>query len=86
LLQTAVRDAAEGRLSIKTDDAATARLQADLERAHRRRDTALAAGVLWLSGLTWLALANRHQAFGWVQVAAAIALVVRYRSLRLQVV
>jgi ubiquinone biosynthesis protein len=85
LLQTGVRAAAEGRLSIKTDDAATARLQADLRLAQGRHDLAIAAGVLWLSGLVWLALSNRHQWFGWVQMSAAIVLVLRHRAARWQI-
>jgi ubiquinone biosynthesis protein len=84
LLQTAVRAAAEGRFSLKTDDAATARLQADLRLAQGRHDLAIAAGVLWVSGLIWLALANRLQWFGWLQMSAAVVLAVRHRAARWQ--
>jgi ubiquinone biosynthesis protein len=84
LFQTAVRDAAEGRLRIKVETAGMGQLRDELRRAHSRRDAAIAAGVLWLSGLIWLALSARYQWFGWLQMCAAIVLIVRYRSLRLR--
>jgi ubiquinone biosynthesis protein len=84
LFQTAVRDAAEGRLKIKVESAGMGQLRDELRRAHNRRDAAIAAGVLWLSGLIWLALSAHYQWFGWLQMCAAIVLIVRYRSLRLQ--
>jgi len=84
LFQTAVRDAAEGRLRIKVETAGMGQLRDELRRAHSRRDAAIAAGVLWLSGLVWLALSAHDRWFGWIQMCAAIVLIVRYRSLRLQ--
>jgi ubiquinone biosynthesis protein len=80
LFQTAVRDAAEGRLALKVENAGLAQLRQDLRLAQTRRDAVIAAGVLWLSGMIWLALIDRYQWFGWVQLCAAIAVVVRYRS------
>jgi ubiquinone biosynthesis protein len=80
LFQTAVRDAAEGRLRIQVDDGAMRELTDDLRRANRRRDAAIAAGFLWLSGLLWLALSNRYPWLGWAQMAAALAVVARYRA------
>jgi ubiquinone biosynthesis protein len=84
LFQIAVREAAEGRLRIQVENAGMVQLRDELRRAHSRRDTAIAAGVLWLSGLIWLALSAEYQWFGWVQMCAAIALVVRYCSSRLR--
>src|SRR5450755_2294032 len=84
IFQTAVRDATEGRFRIKVETASMGQLRDELRRAHSRRDAAIAAGVLWLSGLIWLALSARNQWFGWIQMCAAIVLIVRYRSLRLQ--
>ncbi len=84
LFQTAVRDAAEGRFKITVETAGMGQLRDELRRAHSRRDAAIAAGVLWLSGLIWLALSAHYQWFGWLQMCAAIVLIVRYRSLRLQ--
>jgi ubiquinone biosynthesis protein len=80
LFQTFVREASEGRLRIKIDDAELARLRGDLARANGRRDAAIAAGILWVSGLLWLALSGRHAWFGWAQVAASIVLAVRQRG------
>ena len=80
LFQTFVREASEGRLRIKIDDAELARLRGDLARANGRRDAAIAAGILWVSGLLWLALSVRHAWFGWAQVAASIVLAVRQRG------
>jgi ubiquinone biosynthesis protein len=84
LFQTAVRDAAEGRLRIKVDTAGMSQLRDELRRAHSSRDSAIAAGVLWVSGLIWLALSAQYQWFGGIQMCAAIILIVRYRFLRLQ--
>jgi hypothetical protein len=84
LFQTAVRDAAEGRLRIQVESAGMVQLRAELRRAQSRRDAALAAGVLWLSGLIWLAESPHYQWFGWIQMCAAIVMILRYRSLRLQ--
>jgi ubiquinone biosynthesis protein len=78
LFQTAVRDAAEGRLAFQVESAGLQRLRTELRRANGRRDVALAAGVLWLSGLIWVAIVARYQWFGWTQMGAAMVLVIRY--------
>jgi hypothetical protein len=75
-----VRDAAEGRFRIRVDHGGMGELHGALHRASRRRDTAIAAGFLWLSGLLWVALSNRYPWFGWAQMVAALALSARYRS------
>ncbi len=80
LFQTAVREASEGRLRIKADDSELKRLRSDLARANDRRDSAIAAGVLWISGMLWLALSSAHPWFGWAQMAASIILAVRHRA------
>jgi ubiquinone biosynthesis protein len=84
LFQSAVRDASEGRFRLQVEYPGLAELRADLRRANIRRDIAIAAGVLWLSGLASLALAAHHHWFGWVQIGAAVTLVFWYRSLKLQ--
>jgi ubiquinone biosynthesis protein len=80
ILQTAVREAAEG--TPPSVDAGMAQLRAELRYAAARRDTAIAAGVLWLAGLIWLALSTQYRWFGGVQMLAAILLFVRVRSAR----
>jgi ubiquinone biosynthesis protein len=78
ILQSAVRDAAEG--TVPAVDAGVAQLRVELRFAAARRDTAIAAGVLWLSGLIWLVLSTQYRWFGGVQMLAAIFLFVRLRS------
>jgi len=80
ILQTAVREAAEG--TAPTVEAGLAQLRAEMRGAAARRDTAIAAGVLWLSGLIWLAQTTQYRWFGGLQMIAAILLFVRLRSTR----
>jgi ubiquinone biosynthesis protein len=84
LFQTAVREASEGRLKLQLEDPALAELRRELRHSNSWRDIAMAAGVLWLSGMIWLALGARHHWFGWVQLAAAVILSIRYRSMKMQ--
>jgi ubiquinone biosynthesis protein len=83
LFQTLVREAAEGRLTLRVDDRGVRQLRDELRRAHGRRDVAVAAALLWLSGLVCLAVFVQYRWCGWIQMGAALVLVVRYRSLRL---
>ena len=78
ILQTAVREAAEG--TAPSVEAGLAQLRAEMRGAAARRDTAIAAGVLWLSGLIWLAQTTQYRWFGGLQMIAAILLFVRLRS------
>src|SRR5579862_8947223 len=54
ILQTSIREAAEG--SAPSVERELALLRAETHAAAARRDLRLAAGILWLSGLIWLAL------------------------------
>ncbi len=82
VFRTAVRDAAQGGLRLQLEDAAVAQLRAEIRHSDSRRDAAIAAAVLWLSGLVWLAFATRISWLGWSQMTAAIALFVWSRSLK----
>jgi ubiquinone biosynthesis protein len=84
VFQTAMRDAAEGRLKVKIENAAMAGLRDDLRRANARRDLAMAAGVLWLSGMLWLAVGARYPWIGWAQMGMSIVLALRHRSATLR--
>jgi fatty acid desaturase len=55
-------------------------LRDEIRRSDYRRNTAIAAAVLWLSGLIWLALATQIPWLGWLQMTAAIVLFVACRS------
>jgi ubiquinone biosynthesis protein len=85
LLQSAVREAAEGRLKLQVENSGVEELRKEMRLANVRRDTAIAAGVLWLSGLIWLALFSRYQWLGWTQMCAAIVLFIWYQSSKVQV-
>jgi ubiquinone biosynthesis protein len=77
IVQTSIREAAEG-----TGPAAErqlAQLRAEMRVAAARRDLGVAAGVLWLSGLVWLALLTQYRWFGAAQMLAAIVLFLRLR-------
>jgi ubiquinone biosynthesis protein len=83
ILQTSVREAAEGK--VPAVDKEVAQLRAEMRAASLRRDLSVAAGVLWLSGLIWLALTTQYRWFGGLQMIAAILLFVRLRAGRLRI-
>jgi ubiquinone biosynthesis protein len=83
IIQTAVREAAEGP-AVTPESLGLAELRGQMRRFGLRRETAIAAGVLWLSGLVWLAQATRYEWLGWLQMFAAIVLFVRLRSSKLR--
>jgi ubiquinone biosynthesis protein len=80
ILQTAVREAAEG--NAPAVDIRMAELRAEIRLSGARRDTSIAAGALWLSGLIWLVQTTQYRWFGGLQMIAAILLFVRLRSSR----
>ena len=82
IVQTTLREAAQGSFRLPVENTAVTRLRDELRRIDARRDLALAAGVLWLSGLICLALATHMPWLGWVQMCAAIVLFV-FRSSKL---
>jgi ubiquinone biosynthesis protein len=77
IVQTSIRTAAEG--TGPAVDRELAQLRAEMHTAALRRDLWLAAGVLWLSGLIWLALLTQYRWFGAAQMIAAILLFLRLR-------
>jgi ubiquinone biosynthesis protein len=79
IFQTAVRDATEGRLRLTVENPGVAELRDEIRRSDSRRDAAIAAAVLWLSGLLWLTLSTQFPWLGWLQMAAAIVLFVASR-------
>jgi len=79
ILQTAVREAADASASA-AESARFAELREASRRSGLRRETAIIAAVLWLSGLIWLSWSTRYQWLGWLQLGAAILLLLRMRS------
>jgi ubiquinone biosynthesis protein len=77
IVQTSIREAAEG--TAPAVDRELAQLRAEMHTAALRRDLWLVAGVLWLSGLIWLALLAQYRWFGAAQMIAAIILFLRLR-------
>jgi ubiquinone biosynthesis protein len=73
LFQSAVRDGVEGRRDA-VEQIRVMEMREEKRRSDSRRDAAIAAAVLWLSGLVWLALATELSWLGWAQMSAAIAL------------
>jgi ubiquinone biosynthesis protein len=80
ILQTAVRDAADGQLRIRVQQDGVAELREEIRRNDARRDATIAAAVLWVSGLIWLALGTQIPWLGWLQMTAAIGVYVGSRS------
>jgi len=82
IFQTAVRDATEGRLPLQVQNTELKELRAEIRRINSRRDAALGAAVLWVSGLIWLAVSTQIPWLGWTQMTAAIFLFVWSQSSR----
>jgi ubiquinone biosynthesis protein len=80
IFQTAVREASEGRLRLTVEHAGMLELRRELKDSDMRRDIALAAGALWLSGSVWLTAAQHYRWLGGLQMAAAVASLAWYRS------
>jgi ubiquinone biosynthesis protein len=80
ILQTNLREAAEG--TAPSVEKGIAGLNAEMLKVAARRETAIAAGVLWLSGLIWLAQTTQYRWFGGLQMIAAILLFVRLKVTR----
>jgi len=76
LFNTAVREAAEGRLRWQVQSAEIEGLRRELRATALRREVTLAAAILWLSGFIWLAAAERGQWLGWLLLIAAAGLLV----------
>jgi ubiquinone biosynthesis protein len=76
IVQTRVREAAEGHAPA-IEPLGLAQMREETRLARARRDRLVIAGVLWLSGLIWLAIATRYPWLGWMQMLAAIVVIVK---------
>jgi ubiquinone biosynthesis protein len=82
LLNAAVHDAAQGTLRFPVQDAAIDALREQIRIANARRDAAIGAAALWLSGVVSLALFAQYYWFGLAQMGAGILVFLWYRALR----
>jgi ubiquinone biosynthesis protein len=82
LFNTAVREAAEGRLRWQVQSAEIEGLRRELRATALWRDITLAAAILWLSGFVWLAATVHVRWLGWLQLIAAAGLLVWFGSSR----
>jgi ubiquinone biosynthesis protein len=82
IFQTLVRDAADGQFRVRVEQDGIAELREEIRRNDSRRDATIAAVVLWVSGLIWLALATQIPWLGWLQMTAAIAVFIASRTAR----
>jgi ubiquinone biosynthesis protein len=82
IFQTAVRDAADGHMRLQVENTGRVELREAMRRSDARRDATIAAAVIWLSGLIWLAFAAQMPWLGWLQMTAAIIVFVWSRSSR----
>jgi ubiquinone biosynthesis protein len=80
LFNTAVREAAEGRVRWQVQSAQIEDLRLELRANARRRDIALAAAALWLSGFIWLAAAVHMRWLGWLQLIAGAGLLLWFKA------
>ncbi|MGA2397257.1 MAG: ubiquinone biosynthesis regulatory protein kinase UbiB [Steroidobacteraceae bacterium] len=78
LFNTAVREAAEGRLRWQVQSAEMEGLRRELRMTALRRDITLVAVILWLSGFMWLATAVHVRWLGWLLLIAAAGLFVGF--------
>ncbi|MGA2776483.1 MAG: ubiquinone biosynthesis regulatory protein kinase UbiB [Steroidobacteraceae bacterium] len=85
ILKSAVREAADGEFRLQVESAGIEKLRGEIERSIVRRDTAIVAGVLWLSGLLWLAESPRYPWLGWVQMAVALIVFLSTRLKRVRI-
>ena len=84
IFQTAVRDATEGHLRLQVENPGVAELREEMRCIDYRRDATIAAAVLWVSGLIWLALSTQMPWIGWLQMTVAIVLFVWSRSSKMR--
>ena len=80
LFNTAVREAAEGRVRWQVQSAQIEHLRLELRSNALRRDIALAAAALWLSGFIWLAAAAQMRWLGGLQLIAAAGLLLWFKA------
>jgi ubiquinone biosynthesis protein len=85
LLQAAVRDASEGNFRVQVRDAGIEALREEMQRSNLRRDAAIAAAALWVSGVVSLAMSTQYRWLGWLQMGAGLVVFLWHRTSRLRI-
>ncbi len=81
IARRAIRRAYDEELVLRTESASLDALRAEMRRQRRRSDAIVAAGVLFLGGIIWLALATQPAWIGWTLAGGgAVWLVSRVRA------
>jgi ubiquinone biosynthesis protein len=81
IARRAIRRAYDDELVVRTESESVEKLRVDLHRNQRRGDTILAAGVVFLGGIIWLALATQPTWIGWLLAGGgAVWMVNRLRA------
>jgi len=76
-----IRRAYDDELSVRTESASLEKLRAELRRQRRRSDAVIAASVVFLGGIVWIALATQPAWIGWLlAVGGASWMVSRLRA------
>jgi ubiquinone biosynthesis protein len=83
IIQTAVREAAEGKTPA-VESIGVTELRGEIRRSGLRRDLYIGAGVLWVAALICLSGTVDYRWLGWLQMAAAVLLMVKARSAKLR--
>jgi ubiquinone biosynthesis protein len=79
IIKSVVREAADGEFKLPVESVGIEQLRVEIAESIVRRDRIILAGILWLSGLIWLALGVAHPWLGWAQLLAA-ALILVFRN------
>jgi ubiquinone biosynthesis protein len=80
IIKSVVREAADGEFKLPVESVGIEQLRVEIAESIVRRDRIILAGILWLSGLIWLALGVAHPWLGWAQLLAAGLLLLFGRS------
>jgi ubiquinone biosynthesis protein len=82
IVNVAVRATADGEFRLPVRNEGLEALREEMRQGARRRDAAIAAAVMWLSGLLWLVAGPWYHGVGWFVMAAAVLLFMLKRRRR----
>jgi ubiquinone biosynthesis protein len=82
IARRAIRRAYDEGLVVRTESESLEKLRAELRRQRRRSDALFSAGVTFLGGIVWLALATRPAWIGWLLAGGGAAWMVRQLTRR----